>query len=281
MSRNVLVMACPLITMLVCGCGSKSNPTVQPVTSATTFSLSNTLYDFGGDIVGNTVTAKVVTVTNTGANPLILAPAIHGDPGFSLVVNGSCGTQIPAGGSCKEVVSYAPTAASAPQQQTAALGLNPANATAGTPTTIGLTGISGTLTPGTVTATKNPLVALYTITPPFAGTVTIRFGKDTTYGLTTSAQATPEGGGATSILVAGMQQNTTYQMQATITFSNGTTATDANQSFTTGSYAAGLIPQTTTTIMPGQMPQPGIEILNPCCSNPSLQLLAVRTLQAM
>ena len=125
-----------------------------------------------------------------------------------------------------------------------------------------------------MTATKNPLVALYTITPPFAGTVTIRFGKDTSYGLTTSAQATPEGGGATSILVAGMQQNTTYQMQAVITFSNGTTATDANQSFTTGSYAAGLIPQMTTTIMPGQAPQPGIEILNPCCSNPSLQLLA-------
>src|SRR5215471_17603807 len=49
--------------------------------------------------------------------------------------------------------------------------------------------------PGTVGTTNNPQVALYTITPPTDANVSIQFGRDTSYGLTTWMQPAPMGGG--------------------------------------------------------------------------------------
>ncbi|HEY1901744.1 MAG TPA: aryl-sulfate sulfotransferase [Terracidiphilus sp.] len=60
-----------------------------------------------------------------------------------------------------------------------------------------------------------------------------------------------------------MQANTTYHMQAKVTYSDGRTAQDSDHTFTTGSYPSALLPSFTATTAPGQTPQPGIEIMNP------------------
>ena len=116
--------------------------------------------------------------------------------------------------------------------------------------------------PGTVVATSNPQVALYTIAPPGDGTVTVGFGPTTSYGLSTWTQQAPAGGGAVGTFVAGMLANSTYHMQATITFSGGVTFTDLDHTFTTGSLAAGTLPTLTATTSPGMTPQSGVELLD-------------------
>ena len=130
----------------------------------------------------------------------------------------------------------------------------------------------GTVVTGTVSATANPLVAKYSLNLYQTAKVTVVFGKTTSYGLKTSALETPAGGGPVAILVAGMQANTTYHMQAQVQYSNGVTAFDSDRTFTTGSYPAGLLPTLTATTAPGQTPQPGIEMINPIES--VVQLLA-------
>ncbi|HEX4019936.1 MAG TPA: aryl-sulfate sulfotransferase, partial [Acidobacteriaceae bacterium] len=105
-----------------------------------------------------------------------------------------------------------------------------------------------------------------------AGSVTIEFGKTISYGLHTWTKQTPSGGGPVSIYVAGMLANTAYHMRADIKYGDGTTFTDTDHTFTTGSYAANLLPKVTVTTTQGQTPQPGIEILNPLGA--SSQLIA-------
>ena len=83
---------------------------------------------------------------------------------------------------------------------------------------------------------------MYSLTLSQTATVTVVFGKTTSYGLRTSAQQTPAGGGHFGILVAGMQANTTYHMQAQVQLSDGRMAFDSDRTFTTGSYPAGLLP---------------------------------------
>jgi arylsulfate sulfotransferase len=123
-----------------------------------------------------------------------------------------------------------------------------------------------------VTSTANPLVAMYSLTLTQTATVTVVFGKTTSYGLKTSAQPTAAGGGKIGIEVAGMQANTTYHMQAQVQYSDGRMALDTDHTFTTGSYPAGLLPTLTATTAPGQTPQPGVEIINPIGS--PVQLVA-------
>lgn len=261
---------------LLAGCGSslKSGqtigkaPVVTPVTYATV-SLSDASFDFGDDLVGNAVQQPVVTVKNTGTTPLTLGPSISGNAAYSIVAAQSCGTQLAAGAICSVVVAYAPTTASAPASQTATLNLNFTNVTSGTPSTVSLTGVSGALSAGTVTATANPQVALYTITPPFAGTVTVNFGTTTAYGLKTWAMTTPNGGGPVSIEVAGMRGSTAYHLQASIAFENGLKANDIDHTFTTGAVPKmggalatnQQLPQLTATTSAGMNPQTGIELV--------------------
>ena len=159
------------------------------------------------------------------------------------------------------VITYNPTTAGS---QTATLNLGLANVPLPlAPGLVTLTGTSAVMTAGTVTATTNPQVALYTITPPFAGNITVNFGPTTSYGKQTWSVATPAGGGPVSIEVAGMLANIAYHLQAAVTLADGVTATDSDHTFTTTSYPANQIPQVTASTTAGQTPQAGIEITNP------------------
>ncbi len=203
--------ACALLATaaVLTGCASGSSNMVNAVSPTTTASISATSYDFGQNIVGNPETQTVVEVTNTGTNPLTLNPTIVGStPGFTVIAAQSCGTTLAAASSCPVIITFAPTTAGS---QTATLNLGLANVPLPlAPGLVTLTGTSAAMTAGTVTATNNPQVALYTITPPFAGNVTVNFGPTTSYGKQTWSVATPSGGGPVSIEVAGMLASTAY-----------------------------------------------------------------------
>src|SRR5215470_12397819 len=96
-----------------------------------------------------------------------------------------------------------------------------------------------------VTATHNPLVALYTIQPPSPATVFVEFGSDTNYGRATSTQATPGDGSPLGIYVAGMRANTTYHMRAVIQFADGRMAMDPDHTFKTSSFDPKILPAIT------------------------------------
>jgi len=247
-----------LVLGLVTGCGGGGMP--APPSGLTTLASSATSFNFGDNLVGNALTQTVVKVTNTGIYNAVLIPSMTGDPSFSIVASESCNGLLPPSASCNVVVSYLPTVASSPAAQTATLHLNPAKVEAGTQSEVILTGIS-VLAKGQVTATANPQVAQYTISPAFPGTVTVSFGTTTSYGLQTSSKTSPPGGGPVSIYVAGMLANTLYHMQASIQFDNGISATDVDQTFKTSSYPASAITEITASTA-GQTPQPGIEIVN-------------------
>lgn len=132
---------------------------------------------------------------------------------------------------------------------------------------------SNVLGAGSVTATANPQVALYTVTSQKPGKVTIQFGKTLDYGLQTWTRPTPPAGGSVSIYVAGMQANTTYHMQAMVEYEDGTIIKDFDHTFTTGSYPTNVLPSITATTTAGQTPQPGIEMVNSLAS--TVQILAV------
>jgi hypothetical protein len=225
----------------------------------TTATLSASSFNFGGSLVGSIQTKQVVTVTNTGSFNLWLSPTLTGDPGFVLVSTNSCGAILAPGASCTESVSYAPTAVSGTTPQTSSLNLGLSNVSADTPQTVTLSGLSAVLPAGTVTATNNPQVALYTMTLPFPGSVVVNFGPDTTYGRSTWSKSTAVAGAQISMLVAGMLPNTTYHMQATVQLSDGGSATDVDHTFVTGS--APIAPNLSVTTTPGMTPQSGVEEL--------------------
>ena len=237
--------------------------------SGATAALSNTFYNFGNNLVNNTVTATAVTVTNTSASVVSLNPSLSGDPGYALVSSGSCGAQLAVAASCPILVSYTPTIASSPATQNATLNLGLGNVAAGSAQSIALSGTSYAMPVGVVTTTDNPQVALYTMTLPFAGSMVINFGKDTSYGMKTWEQSTRDGGGPVSILVAGMQATSLYHMQAAVQFSNGVSAKDTDHTFTTQAIPANMQVSLTATTTPGMTPQPGVELLDLLNGTPS------------
>jgi arylsulfate sulfotransferase len=115
--------------------------------------------------------------------------------------------------------------------------------------------------PGTVTHTKNPQVALYTISPPADANVSIEFGPAANYGLTTWTQPTPSGGGPVSIYVAGMRANTLYHMRAVVQFSGASTIIDPDHTFTTGALPAAELPTISASTTAGMTPESGVELL--------------------
>lgn len=249
-----------LLPVILGGCGGSSHST-EPTQTTTNVALSGTSFDFGNNLVQNAVTDAVVTVTNTGTAAATLSPTLTGDTSFSIVTAQSCGAQLAGGANCQMVVSYKPTKASVPDAQTATLDLGLGNVATGTPGSVTLTGSAGAMAAGAVSATSNPQVAAYTITPPFDGTVSIDFGKTTSYGLKTWSRPTPQGGGAVTIYVAGMLPKTLYHMRANVSLTNGVKVTDKDQSFTTGDVPAGF-PTVTTTTTSGMTPQPGVELFD-------------------
>ena len=120
------------------------------------------------------------------------------------------------------------------------------------------------IAPGTVAATANPQVAQYTISVPDGTSALVQFGTDTNYGLSTWAVPAPSGGGAVSILVAGMKGNTPYHMRAAFqpTGTTNTVFSDADHTFTTSFYPAANIPAITVATTAGQTPQSGLELLD-------------------
>jgi len=246
----------------VVGCGGGSTTTTE-TNSSTTASLSTSSFDFGDNLVNNTLTETVVVVTNTGSAALTMSPTVSGDASYSIAGTTSCSQQLPAGANCSVVLSYDPTTPSAPATQDATLNLGFGNVPAGTPQTVAITGTSAALAAGQVSATDNPQVALYTMTLPFPGSVTINFGPTTSYGLQTWTQSTAMAGGQVSIFVAGMQGSTLYHMQAALQFANGITANDADHTFTTGAVPANMVLNVRTMTTPGYTPQPGLELMNP------------------
>ena len=63
----------------------------------TTAALSTTAFDFGDNLVSNTVTQTVVVVTNTGPAELSMNPTVSGDPSYSIASSTSCAQQLDAG----------------------------------------------------------------------------------------------------------------------------------------------------------------------------------------
>jgi len=116
--------------------------------------------------------------------------------------------------------------------------------------------------PGTVVPTANVQVALYTIAPAAPGNVSVQFGLDTTYGLTTWAQPVPSGGGPVPIFVAGMKGNTLYHIRGVVQFGDGSQFMDVDQTFTTGAIPAAQLPTITATTTGGMTPQSGVEMVN-------------------
>jgi hypothetical protein len=232
-------------------------------------SLSATAFDFGNNLVNNTVTRPVVTVTNAGLSKLTMNPTLSGDPSYSIASGTSCGQQLDPGANCNMVLNYTPTTASAPAAQGATLNMGFGDVPAGTPQTVAITGTAASLPVGQVVETDNPQVALYTMTLPFPGSVTVSFGKDTSYGLRTWSRSTDVAGGKVSIFVAGMQGATTYHMQAAVAFANGITANDTDHTFTTKDVPANMRLNAATTTTAGMTPQPGLELLDSTAGTPS------------
>src|SRR5215469_8842354 len=92
----------------------------SPVTTA---SLSTTAFDFGDNLVNNTVTKTVVMVINTGAAELSMNPTISGDVGYTIATSTSCTQQLDPGATCSVALNYAPTTPSAPSTQNATLNM--------------------------------------------------------------------------------------------------------------------------------------------------------------
>lgn len=112
-----------------------------------------------------------------------------------------------------------------------------------------------------VASTRHPLVALYNIPfVPDQAMVTIEFGPDTNYGMLTSFQLPPEGGGPVMTLVAGMRANSTYHMRARVQMPDGSLVLDPDFPFTTGSLPSKGIP--TVGVARNGVPNPGIELVN-------------------
>ena len=133
-------------------------------------------------------------------------------------------------------------------------------ATSKTDATKSVTAQVNVVAPGVVAATANAQVATYTIAPAAPGNVSVQFGLDTSYGLTTWTQQVPQGGGAVSLFVAGMKANTLYHMRGVVQFGDGSQFTDADQTFTTGTLPGA--PPITTTTTAGMTPQSGLELLD-------------------
>jgi len=133
--------------------------------------------------------------------------------------------------------------------------------------------------PGQLTPTASKQVASYTIAPAAPGNVSVQFGTDTNYGLTTWTQPVPTGGGAVSLFVAGMKGNTLYHIRGVVQFADGTQYMDLDQTFITQSLLASQLPVVTATTSAGMTPQSGVELLDLVSGNVAHAPVAVTDLE--
>ena len=143
-----------------------------------------------------------------------------------------------------------------------------AAALAGSPQQNHATAVVAVIASGQLTPTPNPQVVAYSIYLPAPGKVTIHFGSNN---LRTSSEPTPSPyGGMVHVYVAGMYGNTAYHMHAVVQLANGTTYSDGDHLFTTGTpFRASLVQVTTSG-----SPQPGIELFDTVIPPNPAQLFA-------
>jgi arylsulfate sulfotransferase len=177
----------------------------------------------------------------------------------SWMVNSVAGGSAATGTITSTGLYTAPAAATPTSVQITVAGASPASPSA--PAQISFFNTTN-FNAGAVAGTANPLVALYTFTAPQGATVHVKFGTTTAYGLTTSTQPAPLGGGDVGIQIAGMRAATTYHMQAIIHLSTGALVTDADKTFTTGTIPADVLPNITVQQPAGTSPASGVEMLN-------------------
>ncbi|MGC2887623.1 MAG: choice-of-anchor D domain-containing protein, partial [Candidatus Acidiferrum sp.] len=137
-------------------------------------------------------------------------------------------------------------------------------ATSKTDPTKSATATVNVVAPGVFTPTNNVQVAQYSVSTAASANVSVQFGLDTTYGLTTWTLPTGQFGGPISspLYVAGMKQSTPYHMRGVIQFADGTSFDDSDFTFTTGALQAALMPNLAVTTTPGMTAQPGVELLD-------------------
>lgn len=129
-----------------------------------------------------------------------------------------------------------------------------------------LAGCGGSLMPEpkiSITTTKNPLVARYSLTNVCGGQAMVEFGPDTSYGRSTSWYSTLPYG-TVDILVAGMKAQTTYHMRSHIDC-RGSSSTSPDQTFTTGALPSTPFPTLRVTRPNPSLrsaESPGIELLS-------------------
>ncbi|HUE42785.1 MAG TPA: aryl-sulfate sulfotransferase [Candidatus Sulfotelmatobacter sp.] len=184
------------------------------------------------------------TATVTGESATTVAWSVNGTPGGNSTV-----------GTIDAMGNY--TAPPVTQNATATV-----TATSTADSTKSANAAVSILAAGVVTSTANVQVASYTITPPATANVSIQFGPDTTYGLNTWQQPSATGGGAVTILVAGMRMNTQYHLRANVVFADGTQFNDVDHTFMTGTVPAANLPGITVSTTAGAKPQSGVELLD-------------------
>jgi arylsulfate sulfotransferase len=126
---------------------------------------------------------------------------------------------------------------------------------------IGFASILLTVACGDSSPRPNPLVMQYSVNAPAGAAVSVEFGPDTNYGMTTSTTTVPPGESSVTVLVAGMKPKSTYHMRADITPAGGAQQFDSDRTFTTGDVPADLLPDATVTVPPGMTPAAGVELV--------------------
>jgi arylsulfate sulfotransferase len=202
------------------------------------------------------------TLTSVTLTPASTAIATSQTARFVAVTNNARGvTWSATAGTIDADGNY--TAPSGPQSITAIV-----TATSKWDPTTSATATVHVIAPGQVSPTANAQVALYSISLAAGANVSVQFGLDKNYGLTTWTQPAPQNGGKVSLFVAGMKANALYHLRGLVQFSDGTQFTDADLSFDTSgapmsqSAIPPQLPTLTATTTPGMTPQSGVEVLD-------------------
>jgi arylsulfate sulfotransferase len=226
-----LLLSCAMLVLAVgCGSGASSSPAVQAPPPPPTITVS--------------------------VSPQAAAIGIGQGTKFTVTTNDTSGVKWTASvGTIDASGNY--TAPAGPQGTTATV-----TATSKQDSTKKATATVNVVPPGTLAPTANGQVALYTISPVAAGNVSVQFGLETNYGLTTWAQPVPTGGGPVSLFVAGMKANTLYHIRGVVQFADGSQFLDADQQFTTVGLPTAVLPVISTTMTSGMTPQSGVELVD-------------------
>jgi arylsulfate sulfotransferase len=235
--KSVLYMCALGVLLLTSGCGGAQTQVQTPSIAITLTPQKSAIGT--GQTMQFTATGDAAGVTYA------LASVVNSAPGAAAAAAGSIdasGNYTAPSGSQSVFVTVTATSKTDPSKSASA--------------TVNV------VAPGQFVATNNVQVAQYAISPAASANVSVQFGLTTSYGLTTWTQPTPASGGAVGLFVAGMKQSTPYHMRGIVAFTDGTSFSDADFTFTTGELTAGTIPKITATTTAGMTPQPGVEVLD-------------------